>query len=143
MALLFDKRVSPRTTLHRLGLVAEHSRSALEVETSPRLIARLERGEYKSVGEAEYQALAEYWLAQSQTLFFHDYDSRRNDPGLPDLVILKAHDVLWIELKSHRGRARPAQVQWGDKLGGYQAGHRYFCLWPRDWQLLRDLCLEP
>lgn len=56
------------------------------------------------------------WLA------FHDYASERNEPGLPDLVLVKAPRVIFAELKSakgkptkgHMGRYRwlPGQEDW-------------------------------
>jgi len=45
-------------------------------------------------------------------LFFHDYDSRRNDPGFPDCWILGPKGLLVRELKSAAGRTTPAQTSW-------------------------------
>jgi len=49
-------------------------------------------------------------------LTFHAYDSRRSEPGFPDLVVVGPHGVLWRELKSSRGRLTPEQVRWLDRL---------------------------
>lgn len=47
---------------------------------------------------------------------FHVYDSRRSDPGWPDLVLCRPPELLVVELKSDRGRLRPDQSLWLDRL---------------------------
>ncbi|MFC3299621.1 VRR-NUC domain-containing protein [Arthrobacter agilis] len=45
---------------------------------------------------------------------FHVYDSRRSNPGWPDLVLVHPvcrRLIIW-ELKSKNGRATPAQLTW-------------------------------
>ena len=48
--------------------------------------------------------------------YFHDNDSRRNRAGFPDLVICGNGGVLYRELKTERGRIRPEQATWLDRL---------------------------
>jgi Holliday junction resolvase len=43
---------------------------------------------------------------------FHVYDSRRSEAGFPDLIALRGQRCLALELKSLRGRATPAQLEW-------------------------------
>lgn len=43
---------------------------------------------------------------------FHVYDSRRTDPGWPDLILVRVPELLAVELKTQRGRLSPAQEQW-------------------------------
>jgi len=43
------------------------------------------------------------WLA------FHDPDSRRSEPGLPDLVLARRGVVLLIETKTEKGRVSTVQ----------------------------------
>ena len=49
---------------------------------------------------------------------YHTYDSRRSEPGFPDLVM--AHPIqkriVYVELKSAKGRVTNAQAQWLDDL---------------------------
>lgn len=47
---------------------------------------------------------------------FHVFDSRRSDPGWPDLVLVRAPELLVAELKTDRGRLTPQQAQWLDRL---------------------------
>lgn len=50
-------------------------------------------------------------------LVYHTYDSRRSQPGFPDLVLLRAPadrhpELLFVELKRAKGRVRPEQKAW-------------------------------
>lgn len=47
-------------------------------------------------------------------LFFHDYDSRRNNPGWPDLFLLhpRTGEIVIAELKAARGRLSGDQKVW-------------------------------
>ena len=45
-------------------------------------------------------------------LTYHTHDSRRSEPGFPDLVLVKGERVLYRELKKQSGRVDPAQKAW-------------------------------
>jgi len=57
---------------------------------------------------------------------YHTFDSRRSQPGFPDLVLVSVHygRVLWRELKTERGRLTNAQRFWLSDLqaAGQDAG---------------------
>lgn len=43
---------------------------------------------------------------------YHTYDSRRSQPGFPDLVLLRGPRCVVAELKSETGRLTTAQQAW-------------------------------
>jgi hypothetical protein len=47
---------------------------------------------------------------------YHTYDSRRSNPGWPDLVLARPPELIFVELKTDRGRVRPEQQLWLDRL---------------------------
>jgi hypothetical protein len=52
-------------------------------------------------------------------LIFHDYDSRRNPAGFPDLVLVHPHKtpgIIFAELKTNRGKLKTKQGDWLNKL---------------------------
>ena len=64
------------------------------------------------VTEAELQDAIIAAAELSGWLVYHDHDSRRNRPGLPDLILCKPPRVVFLELKSDKGRLRPEQQLW-------------------------------
>lgn len=55
---------------------------------------------------------------------YHTYDSRRSEPGFPDLVLVRGEAALYRELKAGQGRLTEAQRKWLDALSaaGQDAG---------------------
>lgn len=49
-------------------------------------------------------------------LCYHPFDSRRSEPGYPDVTVVGPRGVLFRELKSDRGRLTPEQRTWLDRL---------------------------
>lgn len=47
---------------------------------------------------------------------YHTHDSRRSDPGFPDLVLVRPPRVLFVELKAGRRRLSDDQVAWLELL---------------------------
>jgi hypothetical protein len=48
---------------------------------------------------------------------YHTHDSRRSNPGYPDLTLVKDDRLLFVELKSATGRLTTEQTEWLRALG--------------------------
>jgi hypothetical protein len=64
-------------------------------------------------------------------LSYHTHDSRRSEPGFPDLVVVGPQGVLFRELKSTRGRVTADQQRWLTAL--IAAGANADTWRPADW----------
>jgi hypothetical protein len=64
------------------------------------------------VNEAQFQRQVLQIAAMYGWRVYHTHDSRRSNPGWPDLVLCKPPRVLFVELKSETGRLRLEQAQW-------------------------------
>ena len=47
---------------------------------------------------------------------YHTFDSRRSNPGFPDLVLVRPPVAGFFELKGPGGRVSPAQAEWIEAL---------------------------
>lgn len=67
---------------------------------------------------------------------WHAYDSRRSNPGLPDLILIRER-VVWIEVKTQRGRVSKTQKDVRDRL---LRAHQEYYLWrPYHWRQVREV----
>jgi len=68
-------------------------------------------------------------------LTFHTYDSRRSEPGFPDLVLVGKRRVIFIELKRQTGKLRREQQDWREALErtSLYGRHDYYLWRPSDW----------
>lgn len=68
--------------------------------------------------ESELQAAIIEMAHYSGWLVYHTHDSRRSNPGFPDLVMVhpKHKITVFAELKSATGRLSPEQQLWADAL---------------------------
>lgn len=95
----------------------------------------VEKVRFQVESEAAFQRAVLDYAALSGWLVYHDHDSRRNAPGLPDLVLVRAPRVVFAELKTATGRLRPAQAVWLDALSACPGVESY--VWrPGDWQTI-------
>lgn len=84
--------------------------------------------------ESEFQS-AVITLAKTLgfQLTYHTHDSRRSNPGFPDLVLVNAARgcVLFVELKAQQGRVSAEQEQW---INGLRAAGQFAEVWrPSDY----------
>lgn len=68
-----------------------------------------------NVSEKQFQSHLVMYAKNRGWMVYHTYDSRRCEPGFPDLVLVRDR-VLYRELKSEKGRVTPAQKAWGEAL---------------------------
>ena len=66
--------------------------------------------------EKQFQSLIVQFAKMRGWLVYHTYDSRRSEPGFPDLVLVRRKRVLFRELKTDKGRVTPAQKTWAASL---------------------------
>jgi hypothetical protein len=68
---------------------------------------------------------------------YHTHNSQRSDPGFPDLVMLRDDVLLFIELKTQKGKVRTEQESWGQALvqveGAVPWNVKYRIWRPSDW----------
>jgi hypothetical protein len=96
-----------------------------------------------ATSEAELQQAVVDLARLNGWLIFHTLDSRGSAAGFPDLVLVRAGQLVVAELKTETGRVHPEQQTWLDALAGVeqacQEAHHDMCgvdthIWrPSDW----------
>jgi hypothetical protein len=82
------------------------------------------------VSEAGFQRVVVDLAELCGWLCWHDEDSRKNDAGLPDLILVRER-LLWWEVKTQRGKLRPVQQVFGRRL--LRSGQDWRVIRPSDW----------
>ena len=85
----------------------------------------------------------EEWLQQVRELarlkgwrIYHTRDSRRSDPGFPDLVLVRGDRLIFAELKREKGRLTESQRTWLAALEETAETH----VWrPSDWEAVIEV----
>ena len=72
------------------------------------------------------------WLA------YHTWSSIHSAAGFPDLVLVRPPRLLFLELKSAKGKLSPTQLQWGSALSACP-GAWYGVFRPDDLERIADL----
>lgn len=86
-----------------------------------------------NVNERSFQIAVLELAALHGWLCYHTHDSRRSQPGFPDLVLVR-DSVVFAELKTETGRVSAAQANWQKRLEDAGAEHH---LWrPSDWDAI-------
>lgn len=82
--------------------------------------------------EAELQRNVVDLAALKGYLHYHTHDSRRSDPGFPDLVLVKGARLIFVELKSAKGKLTDDQAAWLRALRCVP-GVEAHCWFPDQW----------
>ena len=95
--------------------------------------------------EDDFQARVVALAKRNRWKCYHTHDSRRSDPGWPDLVMARGGRLLLVECKRDVGKTSDAQDEWLDALNRVQNAvpdHVYVAVWrPAMWaQIERELC---
>ena len=81
-------------------------------------------------------------LAELRGFFvYHTHDSRRSQPGFPDLVLIKGTRLVFLEVKSEKGKVSNAQMDWILALQVVSTVHAAV-VWPQDWDDIERLLTE-
>ncbi len=90
----------------------------------------------KAMSEREYQDLITEYAELKGFLKYHTWNSRRSDPGFPDLVLVRPPRLIFAEVKRESGKVTVHQRRWLDTLG--EIPHLETYLWyPSDWPQVR------
>lgn len=73
--------------------------------------------------EAQWQELVVDFARLHGWRHYHTHDSRRSAAGFPDLVLVRGPELLFVELKSEKGRITPQQRQWLEALDAVTETH--------------------
>ena len=76
---------------------------------------------------SEHQFLAQVRQIATWTgwMIYHTHNSLHSPAGFPDLVLCRAPRLIFVELKSDRGKVRTEQTFWLDELGGISSVETY------------------
>lgn len=66
--------------------------------------------------EKDFQSMIVKHAKQRGWLVYHTFDSRRSEPGFPDLVLVRGETALFRELKTDTGKLTEPQKRWGAQL---------------------------
>lgn len=91
-----------------------------------------------SISERDFQAQVLQLARLSGWMAYHTRDSRRSEPGFPDLVLVRPPMILFAELKTGAGKVRPEQRTWLAALAGCEGVD--VALWrPSDWKTVEEV----
>ena len=62
--------------------------------------------------EREYQDMIVKAASYLGYAVYHTFDSRRSQPGYPDLTLCKDGRLIFLEVKTEKGKVRPEQIAW-------------------------------
>lgn len=87
--------------------------------------------------EAGFQRTVTEYATWRGWRWYHTHDSRRSPSGFPDLVLVRGQNLIFVELKSEKGRVTSDQQEWIDALSATNYDHSgplVFVWRPSDWE---------
>lgn len=68
-----------------------------------------------AVPESAWQSFVVDFARTTRWLVYHTWNSKHSAKGFPDLTLVRER-VVFVEVKSERGRLTPDQIMWRDRL---------------------------
>ena len=101
----------------------------LEASEASKMLSQITEQQFQFA--VKRAAMAYGWLV------YHTYDSRRSDPGFPDLFMVRNGQAIAAELKREgkRGVVSAAQEDWLDAMSDVP-GIRAYVWRPSQWQII-------
>ena len=90
----------------------------------------------EAITEKDFQAAVINLARYTGWLVYHTHDSRRSEPGFPDLVLAKDKWLVTAELKTEKGTLTPAQTAW--ILALRETGNEVYVWRPSDWEQIQE-----
>ena len=88
--------------------------------------------------EKDFQRSIKQLASATGWLIYHTYDSRRSQPGFPDLAMVRDGKLVFAELKVGSNHPTTAQKKWLRALGKCEGVGAY--LWrPEDWNEIEEV----
>ncbi len=69
-------------------------------------------GTAKPLPERQWQTVVLRYARRHGWRFYHPLNSWGSAKGFPDLVLVRGERLIFAELKSDKGRAKPEQTEW-------------------------------
>jgi len=91
-----------------------------------------------TISERAFQAQVIAAAEAMGYLCYHTHDSRRSQPGFPDLIMVRGYRMVALELKVGRNKPTPEQLVW---LAALKEVCQVDALWakPDDWEQLMEI----
>lgn len=108
--------------------------------TSP-AARRVVLGPGRKITETQFTQLVLDAAAWTHWLGYHTHDSRRSEPGFPDVVLIRRGTILFAELKAEGKYLRPEQKIWRavlEEAAAINDAVEYHLWRPSDWPAIRE-----
>lgn len=93
--------------------------------------------------EKQFMAAVVEYARLNGFLCYHTFDSRRSEPGFPDIVCTDGSRVVFAELKVGKGKLSEAQKRWGFALSlvseSPDGAVEYHVWCPKDWPVIESV----
>ena len=96
-------------------------------------------GEGSGVTERDFQQVVIEAARLAGWLVYHTHDSRRSEPGFPDLVLVRDR-VVYAEIKTEKAKPTAEQLHWLEALTA--AGSECYIWRPDDWPEIERVLVQ-